>query len=94
VSAAPPLFPLRPPPPPAPLGVGLRGVARGASLFGMARPIEPTPTLQGEDAERLLRELANVCPPEEAQRRIELARRERAEMMRPKNEPTGEPKRG
>jgi hypothetical protein len=60
----------------------------------MARPIEPTPMLQGEDAERLLSDLAKVCSPQEAQRRIELARRERAEMMRPKDERSGDqPKR-
>jgi hypothetical protein len=35
----------------------------------MARPIEPTPILEGEDAERLLRDLENVCSPEEARRR-------------------------
>ena len=50
----------------------------------MARPIEPTPILEGEDAERLLRDLENVCSPEEARRRIEWARAKRAEMMRPK----------
>jgi hypothetical protein len=49
----------------------------------MARPIEATPTLTGEDAERLQRDLANVCSPEEQRRRIEYAKRLRAEMMMP-----------
>ncbi len=39
----------------------------------MAKPIEPTPVLQGEDAERLLRDLEKVCSPEEAERRIDKA---------------------
>jgi hypothetical protein len=50
----------------------------------MARPIEATPTLEGEDAERLLRDLADVCSPEEARRRIKYAREQLAEMTRPK----------
>jgi hypothetical protein len=50
----------------------------------MAKPIQPTPTLRGKDAERLLRDLANVCTPAEAKRRIARARKVRAEMMRPK----------
>jgi hypothetical protein len=60
----------------------------------MARPIEPTPSLTGSDAMRLLQDLAQVCQPSEAERRIESARRERAEMMRPKHEhATAQPKR-
>lgn len=55
----------------------------------MARPIEPTPTLEGPDAERLLKDLANVCTPAEARQRIEAARRERDEMMRPKYDAGG-----
>lgn len=51
----------------------------------MARPIQATPTLRGEDAKRLLRDLEDVCSPEEAQRRIEYGRKLRAEMMRPKS---------
>lgn len=39
----------------------------------MAKPIEPTPTLYGEDAEALLRELENVCSEEEAERRLKKA---------------------
>lgn len=50
----------------------------------MARPVEATPMLEGEDAERLLSELERVCPPDEAKRRIERAKRTRLEMMRPK----------
>lgn len=50
----------------------------------MARPIEPTPTLQGEDADRLRRDLANVCSPQEAERRIEQARHALDELTRPK----------
>jgi hypothetical protein len=50
----------------------------------MARPIEPTPVLKGEDAERLRRDLANVCSPDEARRRTEYARQQLAEMTRPK----------
>jgi hypothetical protein len=55
----------------------------------MARPIEPTPVLEGPDAEKLLRDLANVCTPSEAQRRIESARREREKMMQPKYDAGG-----
>jgi hypothetical protein len=55
----------------------------------MARPIEPTPTLEGAAAEKLLAELAHVCPPEEARRRIDEARNARAEMMRPKHGTSG-----
>ncbi len=50
----------------------------------MAKPIEPTPTLRGKDAERLLRDLKNVCSPEEARARSTAARDELKEMMRPK----------
>lgn len=47
----------------------------------MANPIQPTPDLEGDDADRLLVELEQVCSPEEAQRRIEWAKHERARMM-------------
>lgn len=47
----------------------------------MARPIEPTPTLEGAAAERLLSDLETVCTPAEAKSRVEWARRERAAMM-------------
>jgi hypothetical protein len=39
----------------------------------VAKPIEPTPTLVGEDAEALLRELENMCSEEEAERRLKKA---------------------
>lgn len=51
----------------------------------MATPIQPTPVITDEDAVCLLEELANVCSPEEAQRRIAQARRDLAELSRPKN---------
>ena len=41
----------------------------------MPSPIEPTPVLEGEAAEELLRQLEDVCSPEEAKRRIAAARR-------------------
>lgn len=50
----------------------------------MAKPIQPTPTLRGEDAERLLRDLVDACTPAEAERRIAYARRQLAEMTRAK----------
>lgn len=50
----------------------------------MARPIEPTPPIVGEDAERLLAQLEQVAPPEEVARRIEEAERFLAEVMSPK----------
>ena len=49
----------------------------------MARPIEPTPVLEGEDAERLLRELEHTCTPEEAKRRVQKARDLLAKVMMP-----------
>jgi hypothetical protein len=52
----------------------------------MARPIEPTPTLKGKDAKRLLRDLADVCSPEEARRRQDTARSALDELTRPKFE--------
>jgi hypothetical protein len=53
-------------------------------LAGMARPIEPTPTLEGEDAERLLESLEHTASPEEIARRRERARAFVAEVTRPK----------
>ncbi len=35
----------------------------------MARPIEPTPTLEGEDAENFYRELERIKSPEEIEQR-------------------------
>jgi hypothetical protein len=49
----------------------------------MARPIEATPTLKGEDAERLLQDLDRVCPPEEAERRVAAARKLLAKVVVP-----------
>lgn len=48
----------------------------------MARPIEATPTLYGEDAERLIASLADRCSSEEAQRRQKAATRYLANMTR------------
>lgn len=50
----------------------------------MARPIQPTPALSDKEAKRLQRELANVCTPEEARARIELAKKALTELTRPK----------
>lgn len=47
----------------------------------MARPIEPTPTLEGKAAEKLLSDLAEVCTPSEARARVDWAREQRAAMM-------------
>ena len=49
----------------------------------MARPIEPTPVLEGEDAARLLEQLEQVCPPDEAERRVAAARKLLAKVMMP-----------
>ena len=40
----------------------------------MARPIEATPPVEGEDAVRLLRDLENCCSPEESERRTRAAK--------------------
>lgn len=52
----------------------------------MARPIEPTPMLCGEDAKRLLAELEKVCSPDEQKRRIERSKQRLAKYksLRPK----------
>jgi hypothetical protein len=50
----------------------------------MARPIEPTPVLTGNDAKHLQRELANVCTPEDARARIAHAQKCLVELTRPK----------
>jgi len=47
----------------------------------MARPIEPTPVVEGEHAERLLEQLEDVCSPEEAARRIAAARKLLAKVL-------------
>lgn len=49
----------------------------------VARPIEPTPVLEGEDADRLLRDLESTCTPEEAKRRVQKARALLAKVMVP-----------
>ena len=55
----------------------------------MARPIEPTPNLEAEDAERLLRDLEQVCLPAEAERRMRWAEQQVAQMMGSKSSPSG-----
>lgn len=50
----------------------------------MARPIEPTPPLEGDDALRLLKELADVAPLEVIEARRTQAQVQLADMMRPK----------
>jgi hypothetical protein len=52
----------------------------------MARPIEPTPVLEGEDADRLLEELEHVCTPEEAERRVAAARKLLAKVVMPNDD--------
>lgn len=47
----------------------------------MARPIEHTPALEGDDARRLLEQLEDVCSPEEAERRIAAARKLLAKVL-------------
>ncbi|MEO7034602.1 MAG: hypothetical protein ABI548_11895 [Polyangiaceae bacterium] len=47
----------------------------------VARPIEPTPTLEGAAAEKLLNDLAAVCSPSEARARVDWARQQRAAML-------------
>ena len=49
----------------------------------MARPIEPTPVLEGEDAERLLDQIEIVCTPEETERRVAAARKLLAQVLVP-----------
>lgn len=39
----------------------------------VAKPIEPTPPLEGEEAERLLQQLQSHCSEEEAARRLQKA---------------------
>jgi hypothetical protein len=49
----------------------------------MARPIEATPVLEGEDAGRLLEELEHVSEPEEAERCVAAARKLLAKIVVP-----------
>lgn len=51
----------------------------------MAKPIEPTPPLEGEEAEKLLAELKDVCSPEEAARRLRASREFLTRVMKPKD---------
>lgn len=53
----------------------------------------PTPVLEGEDAERLLRDLEKTCSPDEMALRTLAAERALAEMMRPKGFPKKPPQR-
>jgi hypothetical protein len=55
----------------------------------MAHPIEPTPTLRGEDAQRLIKSLDNRCSNEEAERRMAWAKTAWAELTRPKKDSSG-----
>lgn len=57
----------------------------------MARPIEATPTLTGEDAARLLSDLKQVCSAQESARRISVAKQGLLDMMSPKHTPINEP---
>jgi hypothetical protein len=55
----------------------------------MARPIEATPVLRGEDARRLVESLDNRCSNAEAERRMAWAQKALAEMTRPKRSSSG-----
>ena len=48
----------------------------------MASPIEATPVLRGDDAQRLIDSLGDMCSPEEAKRRIAWSKDALAEMAR------------
>jgi hypothetical protein len=50
----------------------------------MARPIEPTPVLRGEDAEKLAASIADVASRPEIERRVAGARSFLAEISTPK----------
>ena len=50
----------------------------------MARPIEATPTLTGEDAEELQTSIARVAAPEEIERRRKAARQFYNTVTKPK----------
>lgn len=54
------------------LRLRLQPISRKETI--MAKPIEATPTLYGDDAVRLLESLPNVAPPEEIARRRAIAR--------------------
>lgn len=65
-----------------PLRVGV-WVRCALSCDSCRAPSKPTPVLEGEDAEKLLRDLENTCTPEEAKRRIQSARKLFAKVMVP-----------
>jgi len=52
--------------------------------LGVASPIEPTPVLRGEDAQRLLESLDDRCSNTEAERRMAWAKQALAQMTRPR----------
>ncbi len=58
----------------------------------MAKPIEPTPPLDAEDSEALLRDLERGCSPEEAQRRERQAELWLARVTTPKGRPSESPR--
>ena len=53
----------------------------------MARPIEPTPALEGQDAERLLASLKSGASDSEMAQRADSARKRVAQMMTAKPQP-------
>lgn len=55
----------------------------------MAKPILPTPPLEGEEAEALLKSLSETAPPEEQRRFDDWADRYLAEVTRAKQPKTG-----
>ena len=66
-------------------GVGVAFWTPRPYLLDVALPIEPTPPFEGQDAVQLLETLDNVHLPEsDMARRIELAKSNLAEAMRPK----------
>lgn len=57
----------------------------------MAKPIERTAPVTGEDADRLLEELSRTASPEEMERRYAILSEFRAKVTSPKNLSTPEP---
>lgn len=62
----------------------------GINLQEMARPIQSTPELSGEDARRLLESLERTCSLEEAERRRNRAKNAWDLLTRPKLPKPGE----
>jgi hypothetical protein len=58
----------------------------------MAKPITPTPPLNAEDSEALLRELEHGCSPEEAARREQRAAQWLARVTAPKGRASEPPR--